>query len=390
MKTMDMSVEGVFRKNGNIKRLNDVKEEIDSKGAVEVDLTRENPVQVAALLKKFLRELPDPLLTHKLHKLWITSQRIEDSERRRRVLHLTCCLLPKAHRDTMEILFTFLNWVSSFSHVDKESGSKMDIHNLATVITPNVLHRGKENVPVDDSFLAIEAVHSLIECNESMCEVPEDLALILNDSTLFSNNAEITTKEILRRYGDRAKAPTVNAVHPPPPTRGAVAGGGPSSNTPAGAMTHYGTQQHHYGSNITPNNNNNNGSSSSSDPANPSRPVATRVDTDPHMQNAWQNESSVRHVQSDYHQQQQQQQRDGGGGGGAAGQQATASSSSPGKFSPYAQQRQGRGSEEGQRRGGAGAGQQQQQQQGGSPSRAGGGGGMRAGNYDKQRAMGVA
>ena len=179
MKTMDMSVEGVFRKNGNIKRLNDAKAEIDAKGAVDVDLSKENPVQVAALLKKFLRELPDPLLTHKLFKLWITSQRIEDTDKRRRVLHLTCCLLPKAHRDTMEVLFTFMNWVSSFSHVDEESGSKMDIHNLATVITPNVLNSpfkgepkvGKEEGGVDESFLAIEAVHSLIECNESMCEV---------------------------------------------------------------------------------------------------------------------------------------------------------------------------------------------------------------------------
>lgn len=179
MKTMDMSVEGVFRKNGNIKRLNDVKTEIDSKGVVEVDLSKENAVQVAALLKKFLRELPDPLLTHKLFKLWITSQRIEESDRRRRLLHLTCCLLPKAHRDTMEVLFTFLNWVSSFSHVDEESGSKMDVHNLATVITPNVLYSPYKDDPnakqagggVDETFLAIEAVHSLIECNESMCEV---------------------------------------------------------------------------------------------------------------------------------------------------------------------------------------------------------------------------
>jgi hypothetical protein len=179
MKTMDMSVEGVFRKNGNIKRLNDVKAEIDAKGAVEVDLCKENPVQVAALLKKFLRELPDPLLTHKLFKLWITSQRIEEADRRRRLLHLTCCLLPKAHRDTLEVLFTFMNWVSSFSHVDEESGSKMDIHNLATVITPNVLYSpykdeprlGKVEGGVDETFLAIEAVHSLIECNESMCEV---------------------------------------------------------------------------------------------------------------------------------------------------------------------------------------------------------------------------
>ena len=72
MRGMDMSVEGVFRKNGNIKGLRDLSEKIDSK--LDVDLTRENPVQVAALLKKYLRELPDPLMTHKLYRLFILSQ----------------------------------------------------------------------------------------------------------------------------------------------------------------------------------------------------------------------------------------------------------------------------------------------------------------------------
>ena len=38
--------------------------------------------------------------------------------------------------------------------------------------------------------------------------MPEDLSLILNDSTLFSASAEITTKEILKRYGDRTKVPS--------------------------------------------------------------------------------------------------------------------------------------------------------------------------------------
>ena len=75
MRTMDMSVEGVFRKNGNIKRLNSMADEIDAKGGDAVDLNRENPVQVAALLKRFLRELPDPVLTFKLHRLFIQSQR---------------------------------------------------------------------------------------------------------------------------------------------------------------------------------------------------------------------------------------------------------------------------------------------------------------------------
>lgn len=71
----------------------------------------------------------------------------------------------------MEVLFSFMQWVSSFSHIDEESGSKMDVHNLATVMAPNILHLGKRDVPLDDNLLAIEAVHSLIEFNEYMCEV---------------------------------------------------------------------------------------------------------------------------------------------------------------------------------------------------------------------------
>lgn len=102
-----------------------------------------------------------------------TNRRIElpDEETKRRVLHLTCCLLPKSHRDCMEILFSFLNWTASFSHIDEESGSKMDIHNLSTVITPNILYSKNKEFGMDDSFLAIEAVHTLIEYNERMCEV---------------------------------------------------------------------------------------------------------------------------------------------------------------------------------------------------------------------------
>jgi RhoGAP domain/LIM domain len=168
MRQMDMSVEGVFRKNGNIKRLKDMADQIDANQSP--DLSRENPVQIAALLKKFLREMPDPLLTFRLHKLFVTSQKI-DEDKRNHVLHLTCCLLPKAHRDTMEVLFAFLKWVSSFAHIDDESGSKMDSHNLATVMAPNVLYTNAKNPTVDDSFLAIEAINLLIKSNETFSEV---------------------------------------------------------------------------------------------------------------------------------------------------------------------------------------------------------------------------
>ena len=69
----DMSVEGIFRRNGNIRRLKDLTEAIDHDPS-SVDLTQDNPVQLAALLKKFLRDLPEPLMTYKLHRLLIASQ----------------------------------------------------------------------------------------------------------------------------------------------------------------------------------------------------------------------------------------------------------------------------------------------------------------------------
>jgi hypothetical protein len=69
----DLSVEGIFRKNGNIRRLKELTEAID-RDPSSVDLTQDFPVQLAALLKKYLRDLPDPLLTFKLHRLLIASQ----------------------------------------------------------------------------------------------------------------------------------------------------------------------------------------------------------------------------------------------------------------------------------------------------------------------------
>ena len=96
---------------------------------------------------------------------------IADDTKRLRLLHLTCCLLPKPHRDSLEVLFSFLNWAASFSQVDEETGSKMDSHNLATVIAPNILYANTQEGQMDESFLAIEAVHMLLDHNDQLCEV---------------------------------------------------------------------------------------------------------------------------------------------------------------------------------------------------------------------------
>lgn len=86
-------------------------------------------------------------------------------------MHLCCCLLPKSHRDTMEVLFVFLKWVASFSHVDEETGSKMDLLNLATVISPNILYSKGKDPAKDESFSSVRAVHELLEFQDDFWQV---------------------------------------------------------------------------------------------------------------------------------------------------------------------------------------------------------------------------
>jgi hypothetical protein len=70
----DMTVEGIFRKNGNIRVLQELVEDIDNHPNGRQVQGETNSIQLAALFKKFLRSLPDPLLTQKLYRLFIYSQ----------------------------------------------------------------------------------------------------------------------------------------------------------------------------------------------------------------------------------------------------------------------------------------------------------------------------
>jgi len=86
--------------------------------------------------------------------------------------------------------------------------------------------------------------------------VPEDLQSILSDPTLFNNPSDITTKEILKRYGD--------------------------IGTNGGPRRQVETEQSSLGR---------------SKDGRALAPVVTRVDGDPSQAYAWQKESSVRHIQ---------------------------------------------------------------------------------------------
>ncbi|KAI8988517.1 hypothetical protein BDF20DRAFT_856159 [Mycotypha africana] len=198
----DISTEGIFRKNGNIRQLRLLCASIDELEPVNADqatienlLANENSIQLAALLKKYLRELPEPLLTFSLYELFIRCGRIE-SKNRKRALHLACCLLPKPNRDTMLLIFCCLKWVSSFSEMNK-----MSITNLARVFAPTILF-GKTAVSNSAAEEArqsaeeeINVIETLIQEVDEISKVPSDLATIAIDNVF-----QFDKKDFIKQY----------------------------------------------------------------------------------------------------------------------------------------------------------------------------------------------
>ncbi|RKP19440.1 RhoGAP-domain-containing protein [Rozella allomycis CSF55] len=196
----DLYTEGIFRRNGHVRQIKQIVEFFDANPFANT-LEETNPIQIAALLKKFLRDLPEPLLTFRLYKLFITSHKITDENDRIRALYFACLLLPEENRNVLEILLLFLYYVSTFEkHPDNpELGNKMSLENLAIVMAPNILYTKEEKPSPADCQIAIQVVYTLLLHHEKIWTVPDDIQKTLNEKELQDTAMKpVSSKEFVK------------------------------------------------------------------------------------------------------------------------------------------------------------------------------------------------
>ncbi|XP_059700078.1 protein FAM13A isoform X4 [Haemorhous mexicanus] len=159
-----MTQEGLFRVNGSMKMVEQLR--LQYERGEEVELVKDGDVYSAAsLLKLFLRELPDGIITSALHPRFI--QLFQDSRndmQKESYLKELLKELPDAHYCLLKYLCQFLIKVAEH-HVE----NRMSLCNLATVFGPNCFH-------VPSGF---EGVKELEICNKIMTQLLE------NYNTLF-------------------------------------------------------------------------------------------------------------------------------------------------------------------------------------------------------------
>ncbi|XP_024057795.1 rho GTPase-activating protein 40 isoform X2 [Terrapene carolina triunguis] len=137
-----LDTEGILRVSGSQTRIKSLEEKLESDfytGLFRWDEVRQN--DVSGLLKRFIRELPTPLLTAEYLPAFAAVQNIPDLKQRLQALNLLILILPEPNRNTLKALLEFLSKV-----VAREKKNKMNLWNVSTVIAPNLfMHKGLAN-----------------------------------------------------------------------------------------------------------------------------------------------------------------------------------------------------------------------------------------------------
>lgn len=194
--TLGLEKEGIFRQSGSHALVEYMRDLYDTGASLHVlALPPEYAYSVAALLKLYLRALPEPLLTHNLYPAFIKASLLADkNERVAEILRLCNEELPDEQAVVLRCLLGFLRRVCTFA-----SMNLMTRQNVALMFGPNLMRMP----PQEDSRAS-----------------PDAVALAQLRDTALVNDVAMTLIEHAQELHPRASTPVrVPKQLPTPPSK---------------------------------------------------------------------------------------------------------------------------------------------------------------------------
>ncbi|XP_039591706.1 rho GTPase-activating protein 40 [Polypterus senegalus] len=210
--------EGILRVSGSQSRIKSLQQRLENTFYLGLFKWEEvNPNDGAALLKKFIRDLPVPLLTAEYLHTFSAVGDIPYLQQRLHVLNLLVLLLPDPNRNTLKALLEFLRKV-----VLHEKSNRMNLWSVSTIMAPNLffhksvdtkLSGGREKVLAER---AADIMRLLLQYQDLLWTIP---CFLMSQVRKLNENSsrryqfyDRRIKNLLKKiYNDRHKAQKCSA-----------------------------------------------------------------------------------------------------------------------------------------------------------------------------------
>ncbi|KRX81027.1 Protein NDNF [Trichinella sp. T6] len=208
-----LTTEGIFRKPGIASKLRVLKNCFNASSALELNFKIEevSPFDLCDLIKLFLREIDEPILTWGLQPQFLQFADLNTPrDVRTKCLLQLCHALPPRHKETLAFIMRFLKMISNSS-----AYNKMDVKNLATVFVPCIFRESAKARPVkhgqalldelaaskNDIALKVDVLEMLIQNADSIGVLSEQERAILAAESSDKLNDDLN---ILKRSAKKA------------------------------------------------------------------------------------------------------------------------------------------------------------------------------------------
>jgi hypothetical protein len=170
--------EGIYRLSGSAARIDEMKARIDRGQELRFEPTS-NVHDATGVLKRFLRELPEGVLTERLYLYFLTAARCEQSASRVHFLRAVLRAMPRAHAMLTEFILRHLARVVAHqvcwnrarvlvSEREQET-NKMHANNVATVFGPLLLRGSTEQRQLAHTGIVNETTKELVRACVLCC-----------------------------------------------------------------------------------------------------------------------------------------------------------------------------------------------------------------------------